>query len=205
MARYVSHMDPPSRKLNTFVEQVRSSIAGLRRQLAHLAPSLRYVRERREIMSVCGVAGETADYFEARWVGQAMSLTVHCTADFDVFMNRGKMLQILDNLVLNSEYWLREDVRLKQIEAGEVLLEIDGPVIRVSDNGRGIERSVESTLFEPFVSRKPKGEGRGLGLFIVRQLLEAEGSDIALLARRNAKGRRYMFEINLEGALHGGE
>ena len=43
--------------------------------------------------------------------------------------------------------------------------------IHVIDNGPGISENVESTLFEPFVTTKPKGVGTGLGLSICVNLL----------------------------------
>ena len=73
--------------------------------------------------------------------------------------------------------------------------------MRVEDNGRGVEESVESSLFEPFVTMKRTGEGRGLGLFVCRQLLDSESCELVLLPDRNEGGRRYAFELDLSGAV----
>ena len=67
------------------------------------------------------------------------------------------------------------------------------------DNGRGVEEGVEESLFEPFVTTKRSGGGRGLGLFVVRQLLDSESCGILLLPDRNARGRRYAFELDFSG------
>jgi signal transduction histidine kinase len=115
-------------------------------------------------------------------------------------MNRGKLLQIFDNLLINSEYWLEQDQRLGRVDDGVVTITIDAPTVTIKDNGRGIDRQVESSLFQPFVTRKPRGEGRGLGLFILRQLLEAEGCEIDLGAVRNKGGRLYEFVVDFTGA-----
>jgi len=55
-------------------------------------------------------------------------------------------------------------------------------------------------VFEPFVTNKPAGKGRGLGLFIVRQLLRAAGATVDLLPDRNRYGSLYILEIDLGGA-----
>ena len=81
-------------------------------------------------------------------------------------------------------------------------VQVDRPILRIWDNGPGIALSVEDNLFDPFVTTKEQGKGRGLGLFIVQQLLDAEGCSIRLLPERNDAGRRFKFEIDLRGALH---
>jgi C4-dicarboxylate-specific signal transduction histidine kinase len=116
-------------------------------------------------------------------------------------MNRGKLIQVLDNLVINSEYWLKEAIRSGIASRGNITIEIDAPYIRVSDTGPGIDPVVEHTLFEPFISMKGKGRGRGLGLYVAQQLLRAEGCDIRLTGRRNTAGKHSEFEIDLTGVL----
>ena len=70
----------------------------------------------------------------------------------------------------------------------------------MTDNGRGVAESVEDSLFEPFVTMKRAREGRGLGLYVCRQLLDSESCELVLLADRNDLGRRHVFEIDLSGA-----
>jgi K+-sensing histidine kinase KdpD len=48
---------------------------------------------------------------------------------------------------------------------------------------------------------KARGAGRGLGLYVVQQLLQAEGCDIELAPDRNQRGRLYIFKIDLSGVL----
>jgi len=133
--------------------------------------------------------------------GVTVDVVVANRGDFTVRFNRGKLMQIVDNLIINSTYWLKEDIRLGRTKTGTITLAVDRPFLRVCDTGRGIAPSVERNLFEPFITTKPRGEGRGLGLFIARQLLDTEGCAIALAGERNKKGRLYTFEIDLGGAL----
>jgi signal transduction histidine kinase len=197
VTNYLDRVHPQDRRLIDFVEHVRSSISGLRRQIAHLAPSMRYVRERRERFTLSGLLGEVVDYFTARWDGEKLSVSLKVDDEVAVFMNRGKAIQVFDNLLLNSEYWLREEVRLGRLERGEVSISAVGASVRVADNGRGVDPQIEHSLFQPFTTRKPRGRGRGLGLFIVERLLETDGCAIALLSDRNPAGRRYIFNIDL--------
>ena len=185
-----------------YVEEVRSSVAAMRKQLAHLTPSLRYVRERREPIDVPAFLAELVDFYEAKLATHGIKMTVEgeSPGDFVVHMNKGKLTQVFDNVVLNAEYWLKEAIRAGAIWGGEISLVVDAPRVWIGDNGRGVEESVEEELFEPFVTMKRKGEGRGLGLFVCRQLLESESCGIELLQERNERKRRYAFEIDLSGA-----
>ena len=100
-------------------------------------------------------------------------------------------------------YWI--DVRRKRAQSdpnytfvGDDYISIeehgvDGIVIY--DSGTGVSKSMEDILFEPLQSGKPLSEGRGMGLYIVRKLLNSFGGEIELLEERNVYGNRYKFLI----------
>ena len=198
--RYIMKEHPTEVDLLNYLSNVRGSINALRRQLAHLAPMLRYVRDRKEVLSIAEIVSETESYFGPRWRDSGISLSVTVTNDFALVMNRGKLLQVFDNLLLNSEYWLREELRTGRTSSCHVSITVEGYIVYIEDDGPGVARDIEQSLFEPFTTRKPKGEGRGLGLFISTQLLEADGCHIRLGAGRNKNDRRHIFEIDLSGA-----
>ncbi|MCP4158320.1 MAG: HAMP domain-containing histidine kinase, partial [bacterium] len=198
------HKKQPAKdaKTVTFAENMRTGINALRKQLAHLAPSLKYVREKKEhidLLSFC--SKDLAGYHNESSGKDKITVNIESTGNgnFSVHMNRGKLLQVFDNLILNSRYWLHEDIRMEYITQGDITVTISKPFVRVTDNGRGILPLVEATLFEPFITTKTRGEGRGLGLFIVQQLLDSEGCVISLLPERNSNDRPYIFEIDFSG------
>jgi signal transduction histidine kinase len=51
-------------------------------------------------------------------------------------------------------------------------------VVRVVDNGAGIPAEIRDRLFEPFFTTKPVGKGTGLGLDIVRRLINHNDAEI---------------------------
>ncbi|MCK4764240.1 MAG: sensor histidine kinase [Candidatus Aminicenantes bacterium] len=201
---YLKSQSKKDPKILTFVEHVDTSISTLRKQLSHLAPSLQYVREKKEKIEIYPFCREIAYYHRNRLNDKDIDIQVTQKSEknFYLSMNRGKLTQIFDNLFLNSIYWLREDIRTKNIRRGRININIDKPFTRFSDNGRGVDPAVETTLFEPFVTAKSKWKGRGLGLFIVRQFLDAEGCEISLLPERNKHKRFFTFEIDFSGGLY---
>ena len=53
-------------------------------------------------------------------------------------------------------------------------------VVRIADNGSGIPQDKLGQIFNPFYTTKAPGKGTGLGLFIVKQVVEKNKGTIAL-------------------------
>ncbi len=141
-----------------------------------------------------------SEYFQNRWNGRDHSPEMIITGNsFKVKTNQGRLTQVLDNLVLNSEFWLKHSELTQKFDKPIITIEQSEPRILISDNGPGIDPAVEDNLFEPFITLKPKSQGRGLGLFIASQILESMGCAISLRPERNKHGRRYQFQLSLAG------
>jgi signal transduction histidine kinase len=188
----------------TFIEYVHSAVMALRKQMSFLSPALRYVREQRHDIRLVSFLSELRESYSDRLAKNNISVRVFSPTDdyFTIRMNEGKLDQIVDNFVLNSVYWLKEEIAQKRLRQGKISFELNPPFLRIFDNGRGIDPSVEHAVFEPFISAKAKGQGRGLGLFIVKQLLDSEGCSVGLLPERNEQQRFYKFQIDFRGAIH---
>lgn len=189
-------------RLLAFLEHIRGSATGLRKQLAFLTPSLKYVRERRETIGMVAFVNHLVDHYRNRFEGTGIQFNISkgSHGDFSIGINRGKLNQVFENLLINSQYWVSEALNSKQIKAGVISIVIDKPFVRISDNGPGIDPAVEESIFDPFVSTKRAG--RGLGLFVVKQLLDSENCSMYLLQERNKSKRQYVFQIDFKGAMN---
>jgi len=52
--------------------------------------------------------------------------------------------------------------------------------VRIIDDGPGVPPEIQGRIFDPFFTTKGVGEGTGLGLDIVRRLLQRHEGDISL-------------------------
>ena len=181
-----------------FVEQVKSVIQNLRIQVNHFSPSLKYNREKKREIEVSTFISETKKFFLPKFDKIGCIIEISIIEDFKVKANEGKLTQVFDNILLNSEYWLKQVKQTDVSFTPKVFIEINNPVIRIWDNGNGINDSIAEVIFQPFTTSKPVGEGRGLGLYIVEQIIESMGGAITLSNERNTNNRRYIFQINLE-------
>lgn len=138
---------------------------------------------------------------------QENDINIQCsTGDLVWFVPKGVLIHVFYNLINNSIYWI--DKRRKFAETDEcycyggkdviTIEEMNTDAIIVSDTGTGVITTMEDILFEPLESGKPGGEGRGMGLYIVRKLLNSFGGNIELLPERNVFGNKYKFLITLE-------
>lgn len=114
-------------------------------------------------------------------------------SDFETVLVKDSFKIIVENFVINSTYWIS---RVGSI-APKIFFELDKnkKTLVIYDNGLGIERSIEGRIFEPFVTNKPDGDGRGMGLNIVENLLKEIGATIYLSAEKNINDNKYKFVI----------
>ena len=89
--------------------------------------------------------------------------------------HRGGLKQVFGNLVLNAARAMSEDGGTITLRTRDCGTEI---VIEVEDTGRGMEKEVQERVFEPFYSASPESSGAGLGLALVRRLVEQHGGEI---------------------------
>jgi nitrogen fixation/metabolism regulation signal transduction histidine kinase len=119
-----------------------------------------------------------------------------------VSADRVRIRQILNNLLTNSLEAL-ESRPAGQVEIETHVVE-DGPkhmaAIVVSDNGPGFQRDLIGTIFDPYVTSKPKGTG--LGLAIVKKIVEEHGGRIEADNRRSG-GARVRILLPLGEGLRG--
>ena len=125
-----------------------------------------------------------------------LRLTTELSATSPIHANPGKLQQVFTNLITNAVAAMPE--------GGELTLTTDHHDdhvrVRIRDAGSGIPAEKRSKIFEPFFTTKKKGEGTGLGLYIVHQIVTKHNGDIVLAS---CEGEGTTFTITFPLAQEG--
>jgi signal transduction histidine kinase len=122
------------------------------------------------------------------------------------FVPKGVLIHVFYNLFSNSNYWI--DIRRKRAEKDQtyilegedqiVIEKVADDTLLVWDTGTGVASNMQDILFEPLQSGKPFSEGRGMGLYIVKKLMNSFGGDIILLPDKNKFSNRFKFLLTID-------
>ncbi len=121
-------------------------------------------------------------------------INVYGRANKTLNVDRERIAQVVRNLVVNA---IRHSPKRKPITVG--IKSVNGSVMcSVTDLGRGIAKKEQSLLFNAFYrgtnSKKFKGGGLGLGLYISKQIVKRYGGTIAVESKVG-QGTKFYFVL----------
>ncbi len=114
-----------------------------------------------------------------------------------IYCDFQKMSQIFVNLINNAIDAIGDYEGLIKISAEKSGARI---VVTIIDNGSGIPEENISDVFTPYITSKEKNKGTGLGLFIVKRIIEDHNGTITLSSK---EGNGTEFTITLPEAVQG--
>jgi signal transduction histidine kinase len=130
----------------------------------------------REPTDLGAIAADVVRAFDARAAAGDVALTLAAGDDLpELELDARRIRQVIGNLVANA---------LRHTPAGghtvvSVRVEPDAVILAVTDSGRGMPAEDVARAFERFW-RTGDGQGAGLGLAIVRDLVAAHGGSVAM-------------------------
>jgi signal transduction histidine kinase len=178
---------------------IRGSLGFIADQLKDMQLLFKSSKQRRKDIHVAELVAKVERLFRA--LLDRVGITVRIESIGGPLVARttdAVLLQVLLNLFDNSLYWLKSTPAPRQIE---VLLDGDRGIMVFADNGPGIRTDDIPYIFEPFYSGKAE-EGRGLGLYIARQLLDRHDYtiDVASKSERILSGANFIVNFVKEDA-----
>jgi signal transduction histidine kinase len=106
--------------------------------------------------------------------GEHLTLSYRAEAGLQLPWDREDLLELLGNLLDNACKWADAEVRLSVLET------VEGFELSVEDDGPGIPEDRREQVFSRGTRLDEQTDGHGLGLGIVRDIVEAWGGALAL-------------------------
>jgi PAS domain S-box-containing protein len=129
-----------------------------------------------EPVDLAGVVRQSVSICEHLVERGGIALTVEVDPELPVLRAvRGQLEQVLINLITNAVHAVENGGQVR------VRAQVDTPssiLLEVADSGPGVPDEDRDKIFEPFFTTKSDGKGTGLGLPIVRNLVEQHRGEI---------------------------
>jgi signal transduction histidine kinase/CheY-like chemotaxis protein len=132
--------------------------------------------------------------------GIVMNLEIEKNIPF-VWLDIVRFNQIINNLVTNAIKFTKKGsvtLRIKRINQTEETLDL---LTEIIDTGIGIPKDKQDTIWEAFAQASSATNrlygGTGLGLPIVKSIIEGMGSNVKIESKIG-KGSRFYFQVNLK-------
>jgi two-component system CheB/CheR fusion protein len=196
-------------------EQARRAQAIIDRQVGHLTHLIddlldvtriarNKIRLQCESLDLTDLVRRTIEDHRSLFEKNEVHLDVTLPAErIAVNADRTRLAQVVGNLLQNAAKFTGKGGR------AQVSLAVDETagraVIRVADTGVGISPELLARLFQPFAQAdesmdRSKG-GLGLGLALVKGLVELHGGEISVHSQGLGKGAEFVVRLPLDGVL----
>lgn len=138
------------------------------------------------------VAQEAVETLDARI--RSKNIQINIASDLPTIVgDRIRLREVFENLIDNAAKY-SGDQNTPCIEIGVR----DDNVIYIKDNGMGIEPTYSTRIFGLFEKLNPNSEGTGIGLALVKRIIEVNGGKIWVESEGLGKGSTFCFIISDE-------
>ncbi|HKJ06532.1 MAG TPA: ATP-binding protein [Flavobacteriaceae bacterium] len=178
--------DPEAKeKINEFSETMIQQIDTMSSIASAFSNFAKMPTQNREELDVVDVVKHALDIFSKEYISFH-----HNQPKIIAELDKTQLIRIVTNLVKNAVQSLDES-SAKKIEVS-VAEQQNNVIITVADNGKGIAVTDKEKVFEPKFTTK--SSGMGLGLPMVKNIVEAYGGNISFTSKQN---RGTVFKVQL--------
>jgi two-component system NtrC family sensor kinase len=119
----------------------------------------------------------------------------------------GKLNQVFLNIISNAIYAVKK--RFGENTGGEIIImttyDSENILIKIKDNGTGMDADTQKKIFEPFFTTKDVGEGTGLGMSIAYNTIKKHNGQITISSTHGEGSEFYLqipiiYNLNLKTA-----
>jgi len=177
------------------LEKIESASLHAREVIRKLLIFARQMPPQKTRVSLHQTVQETLDFFHGRCTEAGIEVESFVPPELpEVSADPGQISQVLVNLVVNALQAMPQGGKLTiRARACD-----DCVSLSIEDTGIGMSEEVLGQIFVPFFTTKDVGEGTGLGLPVVRGIVEAHGG-IIRVESTVSKGTCFEIRLPVEG------
>lgn len=128
---------------------------------------------------------------EDRMTLRHIKITEVLARDYEVMMDKEKMLICICNILLNAIEAIEHDdgrILIRTRQSGDRVL------LSIEDNGKGMTENEKNNIFNPYFTTKPRGTG--MGMAATQQIIRAHHGAIQVISEKH-KGAEILISLPL--------
>lgn len=186
--------DYKTENLISLLTELDENLSFVFEEMQIIQPLFKAQRKAAQDVSIFECVDKVVKYFR-RDLDKKITVEIINANDLIVHTNKGLILQILINLIDNAIYWVNKN----ETNDKKITIAIDSTkrTLTIADNGPGVREDVRDAIFSEFFSLKT--DGRGLGLYIVKEILFRINGEIYINNREDEKilpGANFIINFN---------
>lgn len=186
------------------LRNLRGEMQTMNKRLRVLDPLSVSARQKRETFDLGDVIKDSLAGHEAQFARHSIKVDVRSRKvgrPLTVKGVKGMFIQIIENLVSNSVFWMAERRKEEKTYSPRIDVTIDPGAEQVifADNGPGIDVSLRDDVFKAFFSTKDRKRRQGLGLYIARECAKYNNATLDLSDERavhNDRLNTFVLQLN---------
>jgi PAS domain S-box-containing protein len=177
LAQNLRHEEDPGvtrQSIEDIIDQTRR-ISDILGTLKSFSRGSRHLQQR-ETFALSEAVDQAVHLLQLTHEHDAIRFAASCPADIVLTGNRQQLSQVLVNLLSNAADASQPGGRVDLLARASG----DEAIIEVMDQGQGIPDDLRETIFEPFYTTKPTGQGTGLGLSLAYKIIEDHNGTLTI-------------------------
>lgn len=181
----MKHEKPDINAVKLEIKNLKDIINTVYSLFIGVQPLLRSSRRRNKDINIKNIIETVKHYYASPIKRHNIDMKVIEKGDpLIIKSNEGILLQLFINLMDNAIFWLKtygsSDLKIR------IIINNEHQLVIFADNGPGVNKKNIDYIFEPFFSTKGI-HGRGLGLYIARQLTDKYEYDLYYIEKESDK------------------
>jgi signal transduction histidine kinase len=188
---------PKDSSLTEKTGKIISAVARAKALTNQLLVSGRQTGQDKKAVNINDILKETVEFFRS-----ALPPGIKINSDIPeekimLFADPAQLFRVFLNLVTNAVQSMEEKGGIMSVSAGVVkgnhiklltskdVSADDYALVTFRDTGSGMDASLMQRIFEPFYTTREGGKGTGLGLYVVRGIVNELGGEIHVSSKEN--------------------